>query len=845
MTREAPLEVDALIAKVEGVLSGLKKIKDEIQQPRLRPAAYRKTTRSHVSFNLGTISQILQGIVQVAQRLQAGLEARAMRNPASAKGSTTTVLKNAQGENTQSGDSTQDDENAWNKNTQNDENTVDRGADATLPDNDQNTQNNDDSQNENSQNNGNLRNELAQNHEHTQDDGNIRVCVRDRNISEDHTQITRYQEGHLQHPITDKSFRRQKSNQALSGGGHRRIRSSCSNVTPTVAKRKGVSVLNPPPKKKRSTCSSELNELIKEIQASDCSLGLTFQKSDRRASIRLTAAILSKKTIERCIALIRAWRSSKVLPVDAFRPTTNDCIGRAAAFARSAQLYEANTGLDILLVRLAELNFALEMDEARAGAIRTNKRHIDDVLNRLQWPQAKRKALEMRLANGRKWQKICGELGTGLLCLIPFTSEAPCCVSQDFCHRLIEEDIDAFHVLVEEKRQFIDRLCKFGTLMLDMLLKDQNIEFQCESSQVSSLMCTEDDLLSFLEPVQYPETNFYQPVDGWLKPRNWQWDWPMDPTWTPPDYECDLCQATQCDCISNLPKNCYRIIQYGAKGRGIQARASYQGGLTFRKDEYIGELTGELVPPETYNNGMALDFHRPDIIDEPVVCQVYCEKKGNWVRLVNHSCKPCARFVIKVVSGKARVMLQAIRDIWDGEEVTANYGRNFFKNKDCLCQMCAQSNQATIDSRTLSSPNEANNRDNEQQPSGSLRYPIPPQTEVNDTCADEGGVSMTPVSCRASRHRRMSCLDGHADFNGQEKLCFDMESSTAPPITREETTPPILHNIENTTSSSPPVLALSEKARLDRDTSTTRNQIQAESPVTNLGEGFGKPLLWF
>ncbi|KAF2189961.1 hypothetical protein K469DRAFT_701246 [Zopfia rhizophila CBS 207.26] len=689
MIREAPFEVDALIPKVEGILSRLKKIKDEIQQPRLRSAAYRKTTRSHASFNLETISQTLHGIVQEAQRLQAELEARAVQasqNPVSAQGSTTTVLKNpeifyseeghiahedAQGENTQNGDSAEDDENARNKNTQNDENS--------------------------------FRNHVSQ-----------------------------------------------KPNQALSGGGQRRIRSSCSNVTPTAAKRKGASILNPRPKKRRSTCSSELNEWIKKIQTSDWSLGLVFiQKSDRLASIRLTAAILSKKTIERCITLISAWRSSKVLPTDAFRPTTNDCIGRAAAFARSAQLYEANTGLDILLVRLAELNFALEMNEARAGAIRTNKRHIDDVLNRLQWQQTKRKALEMRLANGRKWLKICGEFGPGLLCLIPFTSEEPCCISQDFCYKLVEDDIDAFHVLVEEKRQFIDRLCKFGTLMQDMLLNDQNIEFQCESSQLSPLIrCTEDDLLSFLEPVQYLETNFYEPVDGWLKPRNWQWDWPIDPTLTPPDYKCDLCQATQCNCISNLPKNCYRIIQYGTKGRGIQARASSQGRLAFRKYEYIGELTGELVPPETHNNGMALDFHRPDIIDEPVVCQVYCEKKGNWVRLVNHSCKPCARFVIKVVSGKVRVMLQAIQDIWNGQELTANYGRGYFETKDCLCEICearAQSNQAIIDSSILSPPEvqDPNTRDDEQQSSASHRYPTPPQDKINSTQSRATSESVT------------------------------------------------------------------------------------------------------
>ncbi|KAF2187932.1 SET domain-containing protein [Zopfia rhizophila CBS 207.26] len=217
----------------------------------------------------------------------------------------------------------------------------------------------------------------------------------------------------------------------------------------------------------------------------------------------------------------------------------------------------------------------------------------------------------------------------------------------------------------------------------------QNIEFQCESIQVSPLIRhTEDDLLSFLEPVQYLEKNSYEPVDGWLKPRNWQWDWPMDPTWAPPDTKCDMCKATPCDCISTLPKNRYRILYYGAKGRGIQARASSPGGLAFEKDQYIGELTGKLVPPDTYDNSMTINLNRSDIDEEPVVCQVYCQDQGNWVRLVNHSCKPCARLVAKIVSGKAGVMLQATQDIYDGAEVTVNYGRGHFGNNDCLCEVC-------------------------------------------------------------------------------------------------------------------------------------------------------------
>ncbi|KAF2181200.1 hypothetical protein K469DRAFT_713696 [Zopfia rhizophila CBS 207.26] len=135
MTREAPFEVDALIAKVEDILSRLKKIKDD-QQPRLRPVAYRKTTRSHPSFNLETISQTLHGIVQEAQRLQAGL-----------KSYTTTAPEIIQND-----DSTQDDENTLGRGPDatvpdDDQNTLGRGAEATVPDNDQNTQNSDDLRN--------------------------------------------------------------------------------------------------------------------------------------------------------------------------------------------------------------------------------------------------------------------------------------------------------------------------------------------------------------------------------------------------------------------------------------------------------------------------------------------------------------------------------------------------------------------------------------------------------------------------------------------------------------------------------------------------------------------------
>ncbi|KAF2183627.1 SET domain-containing protein [Zopfia rhizophila CBS 207.26] len=276
----------------------------------------------------------------------------------------------------------------------------------------------------------------------------------------------------------------------------------------------------------------------------------------------------------------------------------------------------------------------------------------------------------------------------GLLCVIPLTSKDPYRISQDLCHKMGEPSIDAFLALIEQQRPLVESLCKIGTRIQHMFLND--MEFEFESRRISSLdKCTEEQLLSLLQPVSYLETNVYEPQDDWPQQTGWEEDWPVDPTLVPPDTPCDLCHATgDCGCLSSLPKNRHHIICYGGRGRGIQAHATYRGGLVFSKGEYIGELTGELKPLNWSRDCMAVDFRRPDIYDEPVVCQLYCKERSNWVRLVNHSCEPCAVLIANIVSGKARIMLRASRDIWDGTELTISYGSGFFKRDDCLCERC-------------------------------------------------------------------------------------------------------------------------------------------------------------
>jgi hypothetical protein len=85
---------------------------------------------------------------------------------------------------------------------------------------------------------------------------------------------------------------------------------------------------------------------------------------------------------------------------------------------------------------------------------------------------------------------------------------------------------------------------------------------------------------------------------------------------------------------------------------------------------------------------MAIEFPRPDIVSCPVVCHLHCKGKSNWVRLVNHSCQPCARFEVKIMSGSARMMLQASQDIYDGTEITVDYRT---RPTPCFCESCVAS----------------------------------------------------------------------------------------------------------------------------------------------------------
>ncbi len=124
----------------------------------------------------------------------------------------------------------------------------------------------------------------------------------------------------------------------------------------------------------------------------------------------------------------------------------------------------------------------------------------------------------------------------------------------------------------------------------------KDIEFAFEYENVASFdRLSEAEMLAFLQPVSYPKVNSYTPARGWPRPPSWPWEWPQDPTWTPPS-ACETCGLIECTCLAGLHQNRHRVVDYGSKGRGIQARAASGGGLAFAKGDYIQEMVGEAKP---------------------------------------------------------------------------------------------------------------------------------------------------------------------------------------------------------------------------------------------------------
>ncbi|MPZ37204.1 MAG: SET domain-containing protein-lysine N-methyltransferase [Rhizobiales bacterium] len=104
-----------------------------------------------------------------------------------------------------------------------------------------------------------------------------------------------------------------------------------------------------------------------------------------------------------------------------------------------------------------------------------------------------------------------------------------------------------------------------------------------------------------------------------------------------------------------------------------------------KRGEFIAYYTGRLI-----SNKKADELWTKYLFEVNNRWTVDGSSRSNIARYINHSCRPNAETDVK----KHKVFITAMKTINPGDEITYNYGRDYFnafiKPHGCLCMACKQ-----------------------------------------------------------------------------------------------------------------------------------------------------------
>ncbi|KLJ12192.1 hypothetical protein EMPG_12742 [Blastomyces silverae] len=149
----------------------------------------------------------------------------------------------------------------------------------------------------------------------------------------------------------------------------------------------------------------------------------------------------------------------------------------------------------------------------------------------------------------------------------------------------------------------------------------------------------------------------------------------------PRDGNCAMCTSPQlCKCKLQLAEEKHPLLElreYPDRGIGVRSLRSIKAGT------FIGEYVGEIRDP-AYRLGSTYGLHHT--LRERSIGVIDAAIYGNWTRYMNHSCRAGVVFVSTVVGDRACVLVRAIRDIEMFEEITVDYGDEYFRPRHRVCK---------------------------------------------------------------------------------------------------------------------------------------------------------------
>lgn len=185
------------------------------------------------------------------------------------------------------------------------------------------------------------------------------------------------------------------------------------------------------------------------------------------------------------------------------------------------------------------------------------------------------------------------------------------------------------------------------------------------------------------------EANFL----GLERPCTWPSNlpYPADPTTRLGDRRCASCKSVRiCDCD---PRSCFlvtnpliELMNYGSKGTGVRALQHIPKGAFL--GEYVGVLWNPKHSARLHDDPYSMRISPTNgLVDQKTFGIISAAKSGNWTRYINHSCRSSTDFYQFPVGNGNRTLVKTRRDIAMFEEITVDYGAEYFSrgNRICLC----------------------------------------------------------------------------------------------------------------------------------------------------------------
>lgn len=172
------------------------------------------------------------------------------------------------------------------------------------------------------------------------------------------------------------------------------------------------------------------------------------------------------------------------------------------------------------------------------------------------------------------------------------------------------------------------------------------------------------------------------PPFNWPKTKSY----PSDPTIT--NEKCHLCNRKDCACdpfnSNKVTRPLVELVNFGRpKGNGIRVLQKIKTGDIL--GEYVGEIIhNDEVDDEVY--GFSLE-----LVDGAPIAHIGSQFRGNWTRFINHSCDAATEFNKMIIGQRWRVMVVAVKDVDAFDELTVNYGMNYWLHGSMICR-CGSSN---------------------------------------------------------------------------------------------------------------------------------------------------------